>query len=129
MRILLAEHYVQPREALKTVLAEQDDLRIVGEAVNARELLQLAEQRIADLVLVDIELPGLDIERVIKRLCELNPRPIVVTMGNRSEDSARILNVGANAYISKVEQSDWLLDTLNKYGNQIKIKEEEYQGI
>ncbi len=123
MRVILADHHVQPRGALITLLAEQPDIALVGEALDAHDLLRMAHKRIEDLVLLDIELPGLTIEETIGQLREIDPPPIVVAMSSRSEDCTRLINAGADAFVSKVEPSDWLLDTLNKYVRQIKAKE------
>ncbi len=120
MRIILADHHVQPCWALKTMLDEQPEFEIIGEAVDADGLLSLAEKHLPDLVLVDGELPGLFIEDLITRLHVLEPPPIVVVMSSESENSRKLLKAGADAFVSKGDEPAWLLETLQKFESRSK---------
>jgi len=122
MRILLADHHAEPRWALKAFLAEQPEFDLLGEAEDVQGLLLLAEKHTPDLVLLDRELTGMDIEDLIARLHALQPRPIVIVMSSEFEYSGMLLEVGADAFISKLDQSDWLLKNLNQYAKQIEMK-------
>ncbi len=123
MRILLADHHVHPRWALKTMLEEQPEFDLVGEAVDAQGLLMMAEEHTPDLVLIDRELPGSPIEDMIDRLHALKPKPIVVVMSSESQSSRVILKAGADAFVSKGDEPYWLLEKLHKYA--IQVKEED----
>ncbi len=123
MRIILADHHAQPCWALKTLLDEQPEFEIIGEAVDAAGLLSLAEKHLPDLVLVDGELPGLFIEDLITRLHVLEPPPIVVVMSSESENSRKLLKAGADAFVSKGDEPAWLLETLQKF--EIRSKKNE----
>ena len=123
MRIILADHHAQPCWALKTLLNEQPEFEIIGEAVDADGLLALAEKHLPDLVLVDSELPGLYIEDLITRLHALEPPPIVVVMSSEFENSRKLLKAGADAFVSKGDEPDWLLETLQKFESRSKKNE------
>jgi DNA-binding NarL/FixJ family response regulator len=123
MRIILADHHADPRWALKMLLKEHPEFDIVGEAMHTQGLLSLAEQNSADLVLVDIELPGICIDDLITRLHALEPHPIIMVMSSKSDDSRALLKAGADAFVSKTDQPDWLLEKLYKYAEQVQIKE------
>ena len=120
MRIILADHHRQALWALKTTLQEEADLVIVGEAVDTEGLLMLAEKATADLVLVDRKLPGDPIKDLISRLQTIEPRPIIIVMSSNPEDSRLMLKAGADAFVSKGDQPDWLLETLRQYAKRIK---------
>lgn len=120
MRIILADNHVQPCWALKTLLNEQPEFKIIGEAVDADGLLVLAGKHLPDLVLVDSELPGLYIEDLITKLHDLEPPPIVVVMSSESENSRKLLKAGADAFVSKGDEPDWLLETLQKFESRSK---------
>lgn len=120
MRIILADHHRHTLWALKTTLQEEPDLDIVGEAVDSEGLLSLAEKAAVDLVLVDRTLPGDPIEDLISRLQTLEPKPIIIVMSSNSEDSRKMLKAGADAFVSKGDQPDWLLETLRQYAKRIK---------
>jgi len=124
MRIILADHHAQPRWALKLLLDEQPEFDIISEAREAQGLLLLAGERRADLVLVDQDLPGLGINDLIARLHELAPGLIIIIMSSKPECSTPLLEAGADAFISKVDQPDWLLEKLYKYAKQVDRKED-----
>ena len=124
MRIILADHHAQPRWALTTLIEEEPDFDLTGEAVNVLDLLTLAEKQTPDLVLVDRELPGDSIENVIASLHALEPIPIVIVMSSEFEFSSVVLKAGADAFVSKGDQPDWLLEKLHKYTRQVKLKED-----
>jgi DNA-binding NarL/FixJ family response regulator len=123
MRIILADHHAQPCWALKTLLNEQPEFEIIGEAVDAEGLLALAEKHLPDLVLVDGELPGLYIEDLISKLHGIEPPPIVVTMSSEFENSRKLLKAGADAFVSKGDEPAWLLETLQKFESRAKKNE------
>jgi DNA-binding NarL/FixJ family response regulator len=120
MRIILSDHHVQPRLALKMLLDEQPEFNVIGEAADAQELLLLAENHPADLIIVDGELPGCYIEELITKLHGLHPKPIVIVMSTENVNSRKLLNAGADAFVSKANTPDWLLDVLWKYESRIK---------
>lgn len=124
MRILLADHHAQPRWALKVLLEEEPDFDLIGEAADVCDLLALAEKQTPDLVLVDKELPGDSSENMIARLHALEPIPIVVVMSSEIENSRVSLKAGADAFVSKGDQPDWLLEKLHTYAKQVKLKED-----
>lgn len=121
MRIILADHHGQPRWALKTLLDEQPEFDLIGAVEDAQSLLELAEKEPPDLVLVDNELPGVYIEDLIARLHALEPKPTVIVMSSDFENSRKQLMAGADAFVSKGDQPDWLLEILRKYENQTRL--------
>jgi DNA-binding NarL/FixJ family response regulator len=123
MRIILADQHVQPRLALKTLLEEQPEFDLIGEAQDAQGLLLLAKKHLADLVLLDSELPGIYIEDLIARLHALAPPPIVIVMSSESENSRKMLKAGADVFVSKGDEPEWLLETLQKFENRINKNE------
>lgn len=120
MRIILADHHTQALGALKTLILEQPELELIGEAVDADALLALAASESPDLALIDWELPGEQIEELISELHMHSPRPIVVVMSSQSEYGRMLLKAGADAFISKSDQPDWLLNILQKYAKKLR---------
>ena len=120
MRIILADHHEEPRWALKTLLDEQPEFDLIGAVEDAQSLLELAEKEAPDLVLVDNELPGAYIEDLISKLHALEPKPTVIAMSSDFENSRKQLKAGADAFVSKGDQPDWLIEILRKYENQTR---------
>lgn len=120
MRIILADHHVQALSALETALREESCIELIGGVMDAGSLISLAEQNPADLYLVDCELPGKPIEELIANLQAYEPRPIVIVMSSNIEYSRLLLKAGADAFVSKGDQPDWLLEKLQQFAKPIK---------
>jgi len=124
MRILLADQHATPRWALKTMIEEEPEFELVGEAVDVESLQHLSILHCPDLILIDRELPGGPIDDVITALHLLDPKPVVIVMSSDPGYGRLLLKAGADAFVSKGEQVDWLLRVLQKYKKTIKDKEE-----
>src|SRR5918997_7014409 len=69
VRLLIADDHVLVREGMRTLLAGEPDLKIVGEAADGREALELCRELCPDVVLMDVRMPkvdGLEATRAIK---------------------------------------------------------------
>lgn len=125
MRIILADHHPKTLGALKTMLCEKSEFEVAGEAANAADLLSLAFDRQPDLALLDWELPDLPIKELIKKLHSCRPRPFVVVIGSNPEYMKTLLKAGADAFVSKIDEPGWLLDTLLRFANLHTTKKEK----
>jgi DNA-binding NarL/FixJ family response regulator len=114
MHILVADHHKESLWALKTSLEEEPGMSLVGEACEAETLLELAQTQPVDLVLVDGELPGAPIDSLVRQLHGLKPGLKIVVMGSNPEFSRKYLRAGADAFVSKGDQPEWLLETLRR---------------
>jgi DNA-binding NarL/FixJ family response regulator len=115
MRVIVADHHAQSLLALKTMLQEQSGFDLIGEAQNADELLQMAASAAVDVVVVDRGLPGSSISDLLANLHSLEKRPFVIVMDSHPEYSRMALSAGADAFISKVNGPEWLLEYLHRY--------------
>ncbi|HWT94245.1 MAG TPA: response regulator transcription factor [Solirubrobacteraceae bacterium] len=68
IRVLIADDQALVRSGLRTILEDEPDLEIVGEAVDGLDAVQLARRRNADLVLMDIHMPRMDGIEATRRL-------------------------------------------------------------
>ena len=69
IRLLIAEDHPAVRADLRSLLEAEPDLAVVGEVDDTCELLLLAGRLYPDLILLDIELPGLQGFKTVHRLC------------------------------------------------------------
>lgn len=116
MHILLVDDHTLFREALLHVLNQLDEHVVVLEAADASEAMQLiANLRNLDLVLLDIDLPGVDGLTALPALRELAPTvPIVVLSGSENAiDVQRALDNGSVGYIPKSCSSHEMLSALH----------------
>lgn len=125
LRILLADHHTQALWGLKTLLQEEEDFALVGDASDEVSMLDLSEKHHPDLILMDRELPGRPIDEQITALHRLEPKPVVIVMSSDPDYGRLLLKAGADAFVSKGEQADWLLRVLHQYKKRGKKKEAE----
>jgi len=115
VRILLADHHEHPRLVLGMLLAEHQDFDLIGEAVESQCLLTMVEEYSPDLVLLDADLPGLPIGNLISCLQAHAPRPIICVMSSDFARGRLLLNIGADIFVSKVDDPAWLVEKLQAY--------------
>jgi len=124
MRIILADNHPHILRTLKTVLQEESGFVLVGEAEEARSLLALAAAEPVDLILMDRDLPGAPIEDQIAALHALASRPRVIVMSSDPDSSRLMLRAGADAFVSKSDQTAWLLDALHIHAARLNPNRE-----
>jgi len=100
LRVAIADDEAPARAALRVLLAERDDVEIVEECRNGREAVEAIRRGSLDLVLLDIEMPGLDGFEVI---AEIGPDQMPATMFITAHDehALRAFEADAIDYILK----------------------------
>lgn len=116
-RILAVDDHEDNRRILRDLLGSAG--YEVTEAATGEEALALAESRAPDLILMDIQLPGIDGYEATRRL-KANPALrqvplIVVTSYALSGDETKALAAGADAYVSKPYSPRALLAKVREY--------------
>ena len=112
MRILLADTQAKVRFALRALLEQQPGLIVVGEAVEAKQVLAQVEAAQPDLVLLDWNLRGLaaaDLLPALRRIC---PDLRVIALSARPEMRPAALAAGADAFASKADSPERLLEAI-----------------
>jgi DNA-binding NarL/FixJ family response regulator len=101
---LIADDHPLVREGLAAIFKSQKDIRVVAEATNGEEALELCDQHLSDVLLLDLRMPkrdGLQVmaESLAQRVTK--PRVIVMTTYESEEDIRRALQAGAKGYLVK----------------------------
>ena len=101
--LLIVEDDDLLRGALKEQLAAQGDFAAVDEAATGADGLARAQEKIFDIILLDIGLPDMDGREVCKRMREKGVRSpiIMLTAADSEDDTITGLNAGANDYVTK----------------------------
>lgn len=103
IRIVLAEDHIIVRKGIHSLLSQQPDMEVVGEASTGYEAVALAESTQADIILMDINMPelnGLEATRQIRRL-QPSVKVLVLTMYSNEEYVLQLLQAGAAGYVVK----------------------------
>ena len=104
MRVVIAEDEMLERKAMRKFLEEQfQDIEIVGEAVNGRKAIELAEELQPDLMLMDIKMPGIDGLEAMEIICQSQPaiKFIVVSAYDSFHYAKQAMKLGVKEYILK----------------------------
>lgn len=109
MRILLADAQQKVRFALRVLLERQPDLEVLGEATDARDLLDQTGDTCPDLILLAWELPGLIEAGLLPSLRQSCPDLAVIALSGRPEARTSALAAGADAFVSKSDPPERLL--------------------
>ena len=112
MHVLLADRLDNERAALKRLLDDDPELSVIAEAGAAEELLARLQESRPDLVLLDWDLPGLPPFTVMGALQCLQCPLKVIVFGENSDARQEALSAGADAFISKEEPVEALLNTV-----------------
>ena len=103
IKVVLAEDHALMRDAVKLVFDETEDVELVGEVANGRDLMPLMARVEADFVLLDVQLPGVDGLGCLEALAAHHPN-VKVAMLSAVEDPQVIESAfrrGARGYILK----------------------------
>lgn len=103
IRILIADDHNLIREGLKRVLEYQEDMTIVGEAVNGYEAEGSAITLQPDVVIMDVNMPGLSGLQVLRKIREagLKQKVIILTVAGDRDTLMEAVEIGADGYLLK----------------------------
>jgi DNA-binding NarL/FixJ family response regulator len=114
IKVLLADDHSLFREGLRSLLEDQDDIEIVGEAEDGLEAIRLAAKLKPTVILMDINMPVIDgveaTRTILKKSTEAGI--IILTMYPQDEYVFQALKAGAKAYLLKDTRSRELLQVI-----------------
>ena len=115
VNILLADDHKMIREGLKQLLEMYDDIKVVGEAGDGFECLNLADKTHPDVILLDINMPvmnGIEVLQEIKKK-NISVKVLVLTVHNEVEYLLKAVDIGVDGYIMKDAESAELKNAIN----------------
>jgi DNA-binding NarL/FixJ family response regulator len=125
-RILIVDDHPVVREGLVQQINRQPDLEVCAQAGNASHALEMVREKMPDLVLADINLPGrsgIDLIREIRAIAPTIP-VLVLSMHDESVFAERALRAGGRGYVSKQAGPEKLTEAIRKVlSGQIYVSE------
>lgn len=113
MKIMIADDQAEVRSALKVLLEHENINGTMDEAEDVGSLLMKTKSESPDMVILDWELSGAHMEGVIPVLRREIPGLRIVAMSVRPEAARAAINAGVDAFFSKGENSDRLLEYIH----------------
>ena len=114
IRLLLADDHPVLRDGLAAILETQPDFQVVAQAGDGAEAVRLAQTRQPDVILMDLEMPGMDGVEAIQRIRAVNPkaRILVFTAFDTDERILGAVQAGAQGYLLKGAPRDDLFHAI-----------------
>jgi DNA-binding NarL/FixJ family response regulator len=115
VRIFLVDDHQMFRDALRSLLEREPGLQVVGETGDAFEVIGLVRKTSADIVCMDIGMPGMNGIEITRHLIAAFPLIRVVALSTHSDQRyvSDMMNAGACAYVTKAEAADELLRAIS----------------
>ena len=103
IRILIVDDHAIVREGLQTLLSEEADIEVVGQAANGAEAIALVVDRRPDVVLMDLVMPEMDGIQATRKLREIAPSSRVLVLTSFTDDQRvrDAIQAGAIGYLLK----------------------------
>jgi len=116
IRVFIADDHSIVRHGLRELIAATADIKVVGEAIDGRQLLNQAASLECDVLVLDLSLPKVSGPEVLKRLRALRPElpVLVLTMYPEDQYAVALLRQGASAYLCKDRPSTELLEAIRR---------------
>ena len=116
IRLLIADDHQILREGLKHVVAQSRDIRVLGEAEDGESAIALCSKVDADVLLLDVSMPGPGVLDIIKTLKRLRPKLGILVLSVHPERhyARRVLMAGADGYLTKNQSSEALAPAIRQ---------------
>lgn len=114
VRILVVDDHALLRQGLVSVLAEERDLQVVGEAANGREAIGKATELMPDVILMDITMPEMGGLEATRRIKQEMPyvRIVILTIADDDQSLFEAVKSGAQGYLLKNVDPSVLVSTV-----------------
>ena len=124
IRILLVDDHSVVRNGLGQMLDLEEDIKVVGEASNSEEALQMINIISPDIILMDIKMPGMDGVRLTKEIKERLPSCKIIMFTLHGDYLTQAIEAGASGYLLKDIKREALTNSIRKvHSGQTVISE------
>ncbi|MFQ5400324.1 MAG: response regulator [Anaerolineae bacterium] len=116
IRVLIVDDLPETRENVRKLLQFESDIEVIGQAGTGEEAIQMAQEHQPDIILMDINMPGLDGIGASQRISELVPTAQIVIMSVQSDSDylRRAMLAGARDFLTKPFGGDELVTAIRR---------------
>ncbi len=122
IRLLIVDDHPPTRENIRKLLQFEQDIEVVGTARSGEEALEIAREVQPDVVLMDINMPGMDGISATEALLQDVPfaQIVILSVQNETDYMRRAMLAGARDFISKPPSGDELISTIRTVSERAK---------
>jgi NarL family two-component system response regulator LiaR len=116
IRVLLVDDHAIVRDGIRSLLATEPDIRVVGEAGDGQEAIAEAQRLQPDVLLMDLVMPGLDGLEAIRRIVAQQPRARILVLTSFATDDKVFpaIKAGAMGYLLKDCDAEELVQAIRQ---------------
>ena len=116
IKITLIDDHTLFRSGIKALLLRQHDFEVIGEASDGLSGIKMISQLQPDVVLLDLDMPGMNGREALSQIISINPQQAVImlTVSEDSDDLTECMRIGARGYLLKNINADFLLESIRK---------------
>lgn len=116
MRVLIVDDHEILRRGVRSLLVEQADFIICGEAVDGQDAIEKARELKPDLIIMDVSMPRLNGLEATRQIVSADPgcRVVILSQHEAREMARQALNAGAHGYVVKSSISKDLISAVRK---------------
>lgn len=130
LRVLLVDDHKLFRSGVRALLARQPDFEVVGEAADGLDGVHQARQLKPDIVLLDLDMPGISGREAVRTLTEEVPqtRVLMLTVSEDAGDLLDTLRAGAAGYLLKNIDTEYFVDAIRRAADGESVVSPEMTG-
>ena len=116
VRVLVVDDHDLVRTGISHMLKSSEQVEVIGECNSGEEAIEFAKKHEPDIILMDINMPGIGGLEATVKILKHNPgiKVIAVTVFDEDPYTSRLLKEGASGYLSKGASLDEMLRAINK---------------
>ncbi|MCZ2073881.1 MAG: response regulator transcription factor [Bryobacterales bacterium] len=116
IRVAIADDHPIVRDGLRKLLSLEDDIEVVGEAGDGREVVELVEQVEPDVLLLDLRMPGLDGLSAMQALqhARKRTRVVVLTASDDKNEFVQAMKLGCSGIVLKQTAPELIVKSIRK---------------
>lgn len=130
-RVMLIDDHALFRKGVGQIISSDPHFEVVGEASSGQEGLVLAEQLRPDMLLIDLNMKGMNGLETLRRLkaTDLNATYVVLTVSDAEDDLLEALRAGADGYLLKDMEPEHLCANLLKAASGVTVLQESLTEV
>ena len=114
LRVVIADDHPIVRDAIHKLLTLEDDIEIVGEASNGREVIEITETTDPDIVILDLRMPQMDGITALEALQQMEkiPKVILLTASENRHEFIQAMKLGCDGIVLKHSASEVIVNCI-----------------
>ena len=131
IKLVLVDDHHLVRDGIKALIAEETDIEITGEASSGKELFEILQSNMPDLIALDISLPDISGIEITRKLSESFPniKVLILSMYTNEDFIMNAFKAGAKGYLPKNAKREELLEAIHAIYSGDEYYSEFISGI